>query len=87
MCSGKLSCVDTGGGGAFARVDLVSTIGWWVGGAVSARRVFGGCCVDAALFWLVRVVLCARGFLCVCAEFSCVGLCRGFFFGWGLHFG
>ena len=51
--------------------------GW---GALCRHGVFGGCCVDAALFWLVRIVLCARGFLCVCAGLFLCGLDLGVLF-------
>ena len=53
------------------------------GGCCVGMGVFGGCCAGEAFFWLVRVVLCARGFLCVCAGFSCVASNSGFFFGCG----
>ena len=64
-------------GGAFARGDLVSTIRWWVGGAVSAWGSLGVLCGCGFVLVGSRCLVCVRGFLCLRAGFSCVGLIWG----------
>ena len=49
-----------------------------MGDTVSTQKVFEG---------RGFVLIGSRGFLCVCAGFSCVGLCRGSFLVGGLLFG
>ena len=64
MCSGGLSCVGAGDGGAFARGGLVSTIGWWVGGTVSEWGSLGVVVWTRLCFgWFA--LSCVRGDFCV----------------------